>query len=111
MPNINQVTDNDEEKKGFGQNPVNRFTFKQWLSHPTTILLILVTTFLWALGVIYVNSQLQQVEYLKERIQVLEDREEETKKEMQAYIRALMFKETQLKEQKIAIDSLKSDIK
>lgn len=108
MPNINQV---NEDNKPLGSNPVSKFTFRQWITHPTTILLIGVTSALWGLGVIYVNSQLQQVVYLKDRIQVLEEREEENKKEMQAYIRALMFKETQLKEQKIAIDSLKTDLR
>lgn len=99
----NQVINNNELKSG----GMPKFTFKQWISHPTTILLIIVTTALWGIGALYFNSQLREVTYLKKRIEVLEKREEKTNQEMQAYIRALMFKETQLKEQRIAIDSLK----
>lgn len=99
MPVINQEP---------STNPVNKFTFTQWLKHPTTVLLILMTGVVYTVGGIWVNSQLKEVNYLKARIDTLEKREAERVKEMQDYLRALMFKESQLKNQQAEIDNLKN---
>lgn len=88
-----------------GQLPP-KFTLKQWVSHPTTILLITVTTLLWGIIYIWVNSQLKEVAYLKERIAVLEKREAERAQKDSEYIRTIIFKEAQLKNQAVVIDSL-----
>lgn len=54
------------------ENPVSKFTLKDWIKHPTTILLIGVTALAWGVLTLYVNSQLEQVKYLRERITKLE---------------------------------------
>lgn len=89
------------------QNPVSKFTLKDWVRHPTTILLVVVTTLAWGLLWVYVQSQLQQVEYLKSRVAKLEEQVDE-------YTKTVLFKEAKEKSmkeviisQKIEIDSLK----
>lgn len=86
-----------------------KITFSQWLKHPTTAVLILVSVFAYSLGFIWVNSQLEEVSYLKKRISILESREAEHLEEMKKYTRTLIFKETQLKEQSKVINELKTD--
>lgn len=54
------------------ENPVTKFTLKEWVKHPTTILLIVVTLLAWGILTMYVNSQLEQVKYLRERVTKLE---------------------------------------
>lgn len=89
------------------QNPASKFTLKDWVRHPTTILLVVVTTLAWGLLWVYVQSQLQQVEYLKSRVAKLEEQVDE-------YTKTVLFKEAKEKSmkeviisQKIEIDSLK----
>lgn len=54
------------------ENPITKFTIKEWIKHPTTILLIVVTLLAWGVLTLYVNSQLEQVKYLRTRIDKLE---------------------------------------
>ena len=89
------------------QNPASKFTLKDWVRHPTTILLVVVTALAWGLLWVYVQSQLQQVEYLKSRVAKLEEQVDE-------YTKTVLFKEAKEKSmkeviisQKIEIDSLK----
>lgn len=86
---------------------VNRFTLKEWVKHPTTILLMVVTGIAYSVIWIYVQSQLEQVEYLKDRVAKLEA-------QLDKYTNTILFKEAtekQLKEivqaQRAEIDSLK----
>jgi len=89
------------------ENPLSKFTLKQWISHPTTILLIAVTFIAWGVLVIYVKSQLSQVEYLKLRITKLEN-------QLDGYTSTILFQkakeaglEQELKTKVAELDSLK----
>lgn len=95
-------------------NTISKITFLQWLKHPTTVLLIFMTLVAWGVTWIYVQSQLEQVTYLRKRIEILEQRESEREKErneeIDAYVKTLMLKEAQIKGQTVLIDSLKKNI-
>lgn len=80
------------------ENPVTKFTLAQWIKHPTTILLIAVTALAWGIMVLYVNSQLEQVTYLRERVAKLE-------KQVDQYTTSIMLKDSQIK---VLADSLVS---
>lgn len=88
-------------------NELSKFTVKDWVKHPTTILLAIVSTVAYTVIFIYVNSQLAQVEYLKERVSKLET-------QLDKYTNTILFKEATEKElkekvtaQRAVIDSLK----
>lgn len=86
---------------------IPKLTLKDWISHPTTILLILVTVIAYTVTIIYVRSQLSQVDYLQSRVAKLET-------QLDKYTNTILFKEATEKElkdklhaQRIEIDSLK----
>lgn len=87
-------------------NPVTKFTLKQWIQHPTTILLIIVTFAAWVLMVLYVKSVYSNNKYSQDRVSKLE-------KQIDEYTRTVMFKNNieeelkkELKSQKQRADSL-----
>lgn len=80
-----------------------KFTLKDWIRHPTTILLIVVTGIAWGVLWIYVNSQLVQVEYLKGRVTKLEE-------QVDKYTNTILFKEATEKGLKDIIQNQKSKI-
>ena len=59
------------------ENPASKFTLKEWVRHPTTILLISVTFIAWGVTWLYVKSQLEQVTYLRARVEKLESQIDE----------------------------------
>jgi len=80
---------------------------KLWIRHPTTILLIIVSVVAYSVIFIYVQSQLEQVNYLKERVAKLE-------LQLDKYTNTILFKEATEKElkdklhaQRVELDSLK----
>lgn len=79
---------------------IHKYTLKEWVRHPTTILLIIVSGVAYGITWIYVKNQLEQVEYLKERVTKLED-------QVDRYTNTVMFKDVQIKRQTAVIDSLK----
>lgn len=89
---------------------IPKFTLRDWVKHPTTILLVIVTGAAWIILFVYVNSQLTQVEYLKNRVSKLE-------LQIDKYTNTILFKEATEKSlkdtiliQKTKIDSLKGGI-
>lgn len=88
-------------------NPVAKYTLKQWISHPTTILLAIAVNVIWVLVVFIVwnasegkDDCMKQVVKLEERIKVLENNSDE-------YVKYILFKDGQIKNRDIIIDSLK----
>lgn len=86
---------------------IPKISLKDWLKHPTTILLMIVTTIAYTVTFIYVRSQLEQVTYLKDRVAKLE-------LQLDNYTTTILFKEATEKElkgrvqaQKVELDSLK----
>lgn len=84
-----------------------KFTLKEWVKHPTTILLFVVSCVAWGVLWIYVESQLEQVNYLKERVTKLET-------QLDNFTNTILFKEAKEKAmediirlQRLQIDSLK----
>lgn len=58
---------------------VNRYTLKEWLYHPTTIMLIVSINIIWILLFVVTDSAknqskecIEQVMYLRKRVDVLE---------------------------------------
>lgn len=98
-------------KTVMAEQPIQKFTLKEWVRHPTTILLTIVTAVAWGVLWIYVNSQLSQVDYLKKRIEKLEG-------QVDKYTNTIMFKDATEKElkgviidQKRELDSLKGGLR
>lgn len=97
-------------------NPLTKFSLKQWVQHPTTILLMAMTLISWsAVGVLLARTD-TQVEDCRDRVAVLEEREadrlkmdQEREAKLQDYIRAVMFKDNQINKQAIIIDSLRKN--
>lgn len=88
-------------------NEVNRYTLKEWVKHPTTILLIVAINIIWILIFMLTDRDknrnedcLEQVTYLRERVEKLE-------KQVDEYTQTVMFKDVQIKKQTAVIDSLK----
>lgn len=79
-------------------NPITKFTLKDWVKHPTTILLIVVTLLAWGVVWLYVNSQLEQVEYHRERVDKLE-------KQLDNYTTTILTKDGTIK---MLTDSLRN---
>jgi len=91
---------------------INKYSLKEWIKHPTTIMLIVAMNVIWILIFIITDSAktsskecMEQVVYLRERIEKLE-------KQSDSYTRAVLFKDAQIKQQLQLIDSLnrKEDI-
>ncbi|WP_437918597.1 hypothetical protein [Sphingobacterium sp. LRF_L2] len=89
------------------ENPVNRFTLSQWIKHPTTILLIIVTSVAYGIGFLYIASLNDQIKYLKQRTTSLESKLDE-------YTATILFQEAkekglkdELVKKEVQIDSLK----
>jgi competence protein ComGC len=96
------------------ENPAAKYSLKQWIAHPTTILLIVAVNAVWILVCIIIwnakagkDDCMKQVEYLKKRVETLELREGERNAELESYVRAIILKDAQIKGQSIVIDSLK----
>lgn len=60
-------------------NPVGKFTLREWVRHPTTIMLFITVNALWLLFLVYNNMAkdsnrdcMEQVMYLRERVSKLE---------------------------------------
>lgn len=88
-------------------NTVNRYTLKEWVRHPTTIILIVAVNVIWVLIFVITDSAkdsnkdcLEQVAYLRERVEKLE-------KQVDDYTKAVMYKDAQIKNRDVIIDSLK----
>lgn len=88
---------------------VDKYDLKDWIKHPTTILLIVAMNVIWVLIFSITDSAkvssrecMEQVVYLRERVDRLETQAD-------AYTRAVLFKDLQLKRQRHLIDSLARD--
>lgn len=102
MANINQDQKDDLKKIDKIDNKPLAFT----VFFITTICTALVTTFV---NQVFVSNEdrnndcMEQVEYLRGELK-------SSNEELKKYVRTIVFKETQLREQGKAIDSLKRDI-
>ena len=85
---------------------INKYSLKEWIKHPTTIMLIVAMNVIWILIFIITDSAktsskecMEQVMYLRERVEKLEAQTD-------AYTRTVLFKDMQIKKQSQLIDSL-----
>lgn len=85
---------------------INKYSLKEWIKHPTTIMLIIAMNVIWILIFIITDSAktsnkecMEQVVYLRERIEKLEIQTD-------SYTRTVLFKDMQIKKQNQLIDSL-----
>ena len=85
---------------------INKYSLKEWVKHPTTIMLIVAINLIWILVFLVMDSVkisgkecMEQVMYLRERIEKLEIQTD-------AYTRTVLFKDMQIKKQNQLIDSL-----
>lgn len=90
-------------------SPVNKYTLKEWVRHPTTIMLIVAVNLVWVLILVVVNMGkdqsadcMEQVSYLRERVVKLE-------RQLDEYTTAMIFKNGQIKVRDNVIDSLKKE--
>lgn len=92
-------------------SPVNKYTLKEWIRHPTTIMLIIAVNVIWILISIVISTSknagenqvkdlIEQVVYLRERVDKLENQVDE-------YTTAILFKDGQIKVRDNVIDSLR----
>lgn len=90
---------------------IPKVTLSQWIKNPTSVLLMLVTNFLWILGVIFTRTvstsndkneanYKAQIEYLHEQI----EKKDETIKD---YATVMLYRNSQIKTRDRVIDSLK----
>lgn len=89
--------------------PASKYTLKEWVRHPTTIILIISVNVIWILVFMVVDMGrdkskecMEQVAYLRERVEKLE-------KQLDEYTTAIIFKNGQIKVRDNVIDSLKKD--
>lgn len=91
--------------------PASKYTLKEWIRHPTTIMLIIAVNLIWILILVIVNmgkdsgddrvkDLSDQVSYLKNRVEVLE-------KQVDRYTTAILYKDGQILVRDNVIDSLK----
>lgn len=90
-----------------GEQIINKYTLKEWVKHPTTIILIIAVNVIWILIFLLTDSAkdgqkdcLEQVAYLRERVEKLE-------KQVDDYTKAVMYKDAQIKNRDLVIDSLR----
>lgn len=93
---------------------INKYTLKEWIRHPTTIILIVAVNVIWILIFIVVNMGkdkatdcMEQVSYLRERIDKLEEQSGKFDEQRDKYITTIIYKDAQIKTRDNAIDSLK----
>lgn len=92
------------------ENPVSKYTLKEWIRHPTTIILIIAVNVVWILiftitGMAKDKSKecMEQVVYLRERLEKVE-------RQVDEYTTAIMYKDAQIKNREAVIDSLRKDL-
>lgn len=85
---------------------MEKLTLKEWVKHPTTILLIFAVTIIQMFiqntirgSDVRIEECMEQVMYLRGRVEVLEEQADE-------YTKAVLFKDMQIKKQSQLIDSL-----
>lgn len=86
-----------------GNNPVTNFSLKEWIRHPTTILLIVVSLVAWTVTGLFINSKTNETKEHKARADKYESRFFE-------YTNTIMFKEATEKELKEQIRVKQSKI-
>lgn len=86
--------------------PGNKFSLKEWVRHPTTIILIIAVNIVWILIFMVTDMArdqskecMEQVVYLRERITKLE-------KQVDGYTTTIMYKDGQIRVRDNIIDSL-----
>lgn len=95
-------------------NPANKYTLKEWVKHPTTIMLAIAVNLIWVLVVVIINmgkdsgtdrikDLSEQVVYLRERIDKLEEMQDK-------YTTTILFKDGQIKTRDKVIDSLTTEL-
>lgn len=92
------------------EQTTQKFTLKEWVRHPTTILLIIVTGVSGTIGSALIYSLNSQISYLKTRVVKLET-------QVDQYTNTILFQEAkekglkdELVKKEVVIDSLKGGI-
>lgn len=88
---------------------INRYTLKEWVRHPTTIILIVAVNVIWVLIFIITDRAKDSQKDCLEQVAYLRDRLDKVEKIVDDYTRAVMYKDAQIKTRDVIIDSLKHE--
>lgn len=100
---------NNEEKK---IETINNKPLAFTVFFVTTICTALLTTFvnkLFATSDDRSAECMEQVEYLRGEIKVLQERDAQREEELRQYVRTILFKDAQINEQRTVIESIKTE--
>ena len=92
-------------------NPVNKYTLKEWIRHPTTIMLIVAVNLIWILIIVIVNmgkdSGDDRNRDCQRQLVRSQAREEALQEQLDKYTMTILFKDGQILVRDNVIDSLK----
>lgn len=92
-------------------NPANKYTLKEWIRHPTTIMLIFAVNIVWILILVIVNmgkdSGDDRNEDCQRQLVRSQAREEALQSQLDKYTMTILFKDGQILVRDNVIDSLK----
>lgn len=85
---------------------VNKFTLKEWIQHPTTIILIIAINVVWVLIFMVTDMAKDKSKECMEQVVYLRERLEKVEYQIDEYTTAIMYKDGQIKVRDNVIDSL-----
>ena len=88
-------------------NPANKYTLKEWVKHPTTIMLIIAVNVIWITVFIIVKMGQNQTDDCVEQVTYLRERVDKLEHQVDGYTTAILYKDGQIKMRDNVIDSLK----
>lgn len=86
--------------------PITKITFLQWLKHPTTAMMIAAVSAVWILIFMVTDMAKDSNKDCMEQVAYLRDRVDKLEKQQDDYIRAMMYKDGQIRMRELVIDSL-----
>lgn len=84
----------------------SKYTLKEWIKHPTTIILIVAVNVVWILIFTITNMAQDKSKECMEQVVYLRDRLERVERQVDEYTTAIMYKDAQIKNRDSVIDSL-----
>lgn len=88
---------------------ISKYTLKEWVRHPTTIILIVAVNVIWVLVFTITDGAKDSNKDCLEQVTYLRDRVEKLEKQLDSYTTAVMFQEAQVKNRDLIIDSLRRE--
>lgn len=83
-----------------------KYTLKEWIQHPTTIILIIAINVVWVLIFMVTDMAKDKSKECMEQVVYLRERLEKVEKQVDEYTTAIMYKDGQIKVRDNVIDSL-----